>query len=87
MVDHEMITLDLAASERAALAAPKMTVFEATMIAEGCWELAGYEPDEETSIAAWQLLIDTGVCWRLQGAFGRQAVALIEAGICERRTA
>lgn len=87
MVDHEMITLGLAAAERAALAAPKMTVFEATMICEGQWDLAGYEPDEETSIAAWQLLIDTGVCWQLQGVFGRQAVALIEAGICERRAA
>lgn len=87
MIDHEMITLDLAATERAALAAPKMTVFEATMIAEGCWELAGYEPDEETAIEAWQLLIDTGVVWSLQGWFGRQAVALIEAGVCERRAA
>ena len=87
MVDHEMITLDFAQTERAALAPPSMTVFEATMIAEGCWELAGYEPDEDTSIAAWQLLIDTGTCWSLQGWFGRQAVAMIEAGICERRAA
>lgn len=87
MVDYEMITLDFAAAERSALAAPKMTVFEATMICEGQWELAGYEPDEESAIAAWQLLIDTGTCWSLQGWFGRQAVALIEAGICERRAA
>ena len=55
-----------------------MTLYEATMIAEGV------EPaDEETQVEAWQFLIDTGVCWRLQGSFGRQAAALIDAGVCE----
>lgn len=62
----------------------KMTIFEATMIAEGNFEIAGYEPDEATAIEAWQMLIDTGVVWQLQGWFGRQAVALIEAGVCTR---
>ena len=62
----------------------KMNIFEATMICEGNFEIAGYEPDEATSIEAWQLLIDTGVVWQLQGFFGRQAVALIEAGVCTR---
>jgi len=49
----------------------------AVMIAEGV-----DEADEETQIKAWQHLIDTGLCWQLQGWFGRQAQALIEVGIC-----
>ena len=54
-----------------------MTDFEATMIAEGV-----EEADEATQIEAWQYLIDTGLAWKLQGCFGRQAAAMIEAGIC-----
>lgn len=54
----------------------KMSILEATMIAEGV-----DEADEETQIAAWQLLVDTGTAWKLQGWFGRQATALIDAGI------
>jgi len=52
--------------------------FTATMIAEGV------EPaeSEEQYIAAWQRLIDTGLCWRLQGWFGRTAADLIGQGIC-----
>ena len=54
-----------------------MTDFTATMIAEGV------EPaDEEIQIEAWQYLIDTGLAWRLQGSFGRGAMAMIEAGHC-----
>jgi len=56
-----------------------MDTFEATMIAEGV-----DEADEATQIQAWQLLIDTGVVWQLQGFFGRAAAALIEAGICTK---
>lgn len=79
-----MTEIEFSALEREITGLPKMTIFEATMIAEGNWELAGYEPDEETAINAWQRLIDTGTCWQLQGWFGRQAVALIEAGVCTR---
>lgn len=54
-----------------------MSVFDAAMIAEGV------EPaDEDVVVAAWQLLIDTGTAWKLQGWFGRTARALIEAGVC-----
>lgn len=56
-----------------------MDIFTATMIAEGV-----DEADEATTIEAWQLLIDTGTCWKLQGWFGRTAQHLIEAGICTR---
>lgn len=60
-----------------------MDAFTATMIAEGV------EPaeSEEQLIEAWQKLIDTGMCWRLQGWFGRQATALIEAGVCHEAEA
>ena len=54
-----------------------MDIFQATMIAEGV-----DEADEDTQIEAWQLLIDTGTCWQLQGCFGRTAQGLIENGVC-----
>lgn len=59
-----------------------LSSFEASMIAEGQWELAGYEPDEDVFYAANQNLINSGMAWQLQGFFGRQAMALIEAGHC-----
>ncbi len=57
-----------------------MTNYDATMIAEGVIECK----DEKKVIKAWQHLIDTGLAWSLQGWFGRNAVALIEAGVCHR---
>lgn len=83
-LEHETGLVTASRLQREAFAAPKMTPFEATMIAEGCWELAGYEPDEQTYYDAYQLLIDSGLVWQLQGFFGRQATALIEAGVCTR---
>ena len=56
-----------------------MNTFDAVGIAEG-WIDA---ESEEQVIEAWQLLIDTGLAWRLQGWFGRTAAALIEQGICQ----
>ena len=55
-----------------------MDIFTAVGIAEGFIEA----DNEEQFVEAWQLLIDTKLCWNLQGWFGRQAMALIEAGIC-----
>jgi len=42
----------------------------------------GEEPTEEELNEAWQYLIDTGLCWKLQGWYGRCAQDLIDAGIC-----
>ncbi len=55
-----------------------MDYYTATMIAEGVEEAN----TKEQYIEAWQLLIDTGFVWQLQGFFGRTATALIEAGEC-----
>jgi hypothetical protein len=55
-----------------------MSIFDATMIAEGVDEA----DSEEQYVAAWQLLIDSGVVWQLQGWFGRTARDLIEQGVC-----
>jgi|TARA_R110002124_G_scaffold118318_1_gene275593 hypothetical protein len=53
-----------------------MEPMEAIAIAEGLVE----NDSEEKYIEAWQFLLDTGLCWSLQGWFGRTAVAMIEAG-------
>jgi len=54
-----------------------MTLFEAIEIAEGLDETA--QPDDV--IDAWQYLHDTGLAYQLQGFFGRNCAALLEAGI------
>lgn len=54
-----------------------MDNYQAVGIAEGFIE----SESEEQVIEAWQHLVDTGLAWRLQGAFGRQAAALIEQGV------
>jgi len=55
-----------------------MDIFKATMMAEGA---EGYEAEtKEEYLEAWQFLVDTGICWTLQGWFGRTARDLIEAG-------
>jgi hypothetical protein len=53
-----------------------MTNFEAIMIAEGAQE----PKDREQYLAAWQLLVNTGLAWSLQGFFGRQAESMIACG-------
>ena len=54
-----------------------MDNYRAVALAEGF-----EEGTEEEVINGWQHLIDTGLCWTLQGRFGRQAEAMIEAGVC-----
>lgn len=55
----------------------QMELFRAAMVAEGVEDVE----TEEEYLAAWQLLVDTGACWRLQGWFGRTAAGLIEEGL------
>jgi hypothetical protein len=57
-----------------------MNTYDAVGIAEGFIEAES----EDQIIQAWQTLIDTGLAWRLQGWFGRQAQHLIDEGICTR---
>jgi len=54
----------------------KMTTYDAVMIAEGV-----YEGDTDQMQEAWQMIVDTGLAWSLQGWFGREATRLIEAGV------
>ena len=60
-----------------------MSIYDACACVEG---FDGLEHTEEEELAAWQVLIDTGACWKLQGWYGRNAHALIEAGLCHRPT-
>lgn len=55
-----------------------MNDFDAINIAEGLDD----NVSEEQYIAAWQHLINSGLCWRLQGWFGRTARAMIDEGYC-----
>lgn len=59
-----------------------MDIFTATMIAEGVQE----PESQDEYIKAWQMLVDTGTCWSLQGWFGREATRMIEEGILSRPT-
>lgn len=52
------------------------SISKAIDIAEGI-----IEPESEQEfLSAWQLLVDTGMAWSLQGWFGRTAQAMLENG-------
>ena len=54
-----------------------MDNYTATMIAEGVHDAAS----EEQYIEAWQQLHDTGLAYKLQGEFGRNAIYMLQEGI------
>ncbi len=59
-----------------------MTTYDACSIVEG---FCGYEPTEQEQLQAWSHLIETGAAWSLQGWYGRNAMALIEAGYISKQ--
>jgi hypothetical protein len=54
----------------------------ATAYAEGFCE--GEDATNTQQLEAWAYLIMTGLCWSLQGQFGRNASNLIDSGIITR---
>jgi hypothetical protein len=54
-----------------------MDLYRAVGIVEGFED----SEHEEEVLEAWQFLVDSDVVWSLQGAFGRQAMRLIEEGL------
>ena len=54
-----------------------MDNYTAIGLAEGFIEAE----NEQQEIDAWQHLVDTGIVWKLQGWFGRNAARLIDNGI------
>ena len=53
-----------------------MTNYEAIMIVEGVNE----PKNRKQYLKAWQILVNTGMAWRLQRWFGRTAETMIENG-------
>lgn len=47
------------------------------------WE--GGEMGEEEEVEFFQELIDNGMAWTLQGCYGRNAAALLDAGLCHTK--
>ncbi len=61
-----------------------MTDYDAIGICEGFVTNPGKTKEDQDAIEleAWQHLINTGLCWQLQGWFGRRAHALLTGGAC-----
>lgn len=57
-----------------------ITNYQAVGYAEGFIEAS----DQDDVIRAWAYLIKTGLCWSLQGYFGRTAGQLIHNGIISK---
>tara|TARA_R110002051_G_scaffold223697_1_gene286933 strand:- start:2949 stop:3233 length:285 start_codon:yes stop_codon:yes gene_type:complete len=57
----------------------KMGQFDAVGIAEGWLQ----SDSQEQVLVAWQILVDTGMAWTLQGFFGRAASDLLEQGLIQ----
>jgi len=51
-------------------------LYNATMIAEGAMD----ETNDMSYIQAWQHLLDSGECWKLQGFFARSVTRMISDG-------
>ena len=62
--------------------AETMTSYHACELAEGFG--SGEGASEAEQLKAWAYLIKTGQCWTLQGWYGRNAKALIDADIISK---
>lgn len=60
----------------------KYNSYLAVSICEGFCE--GEDATQEEQLEAWAYLIMTGLCWSLQGWFGRNARSLIDNGIISK---
>ena len=62
-----------------------LDMFTATMIAERAdgYDVEAGDVSKEQYLEAWQMLVDTGAAWRLQGFFGRTAVRMIKDGLIQ----
>jgi hypothetical protein len=58
------------------------TSYLATAYAEGFCE--GEDSTLEEQMEGWACLIKTGMCWSLQGFFGRTASQLLDSGFIEK---
>ncbi len=59
-----------------------MTLYKPDELSEMiAWEQG--ELSEEETVTLFQSLVNSGLAWQLQGAYGRQALALIEAGLVQ----
>ena len=58
----------------------KMGQYDAVGIAEG-WLPSD---TQEQVLVAWQILVDTGMAWTLQGWFGRAATDLLKQGLIQK---
>jgi hypothetical protein len=61
----------------------KLNDYLATTIAEGFCEGTEYQ-NEDDILKAWSYLIKTGLCYKLQGWFGRSANNLIQSGLIDQ---
>lgn len=60
---------------------PDLSTLDAVMIAEGVEDAS-----IDKQLEAWQLLVDTGLAWQLQGWYGRTAEQLISQGLINPAT-
>ena len=60
-----------------------LTPYLAAAYAEGFCE--GENATETQQLTAWQWLVDTGICWTLQGWYGRTATCFIEKEFIQER--